>query len=76
MNGFSWRTETMVLHDHKVTITEQSKACLANSEVLPRFTKGEATRSSPKDTLSLEKQLGVKKKRKKIASSFIDVASV
>ena len=42
---FAWRTETMVLPDHKVAVTEKSQDCLTNSKVI---TKGGTTRSSPK----------------------------
>ena len=42
---FAWRTETMVLPDHKVGITEQSQGCWTYSKVI---TKGGTTHPSPK----------------------------
>ena len=54
---FTWRTETMVLPDHKVGITEQSQGCWAYSKVI---TKGGTTHPSPKTHIVSRKTTTVK----------------
>ena len=49
---FAWRTNTMVLSDHKVAITELPQGCYTNSKGI---TEGGTTRSSPKSHIILRK---------------------
>ena len=57
---FAWRTETMVLPDHKVGITEQSQGCY-KCKLFQKLSPREELRTPVQRlTLSPEKQAAVK----------------